>query len=85
MNAMQSIGNNKISDHVEVDETIVGGQQEGVVGRKNKKKKIIVFAIQRKEKGVARLYGKVISKSSSKELGSFMKANIDLNANVKTG
>jgi len=84
MKAMESSGKYKIVDHVEVDETVVGGQEEGVVGRKNKKKKLVVFAIEKKDKGVARLYGKVIKSSSAKELGGFMKTNIELSANIKT-
>lgn len=84
MKAMESSGNFKIKDNAEVDETVVGGQEEGVVGRKNKKKKLVVFAIERKGKGVSRIYGKVIKHSSAKELGDFMKANIDLCANIKT-
>jgi hypothetical protein len=84
MKAMESSGNFKIHDRAEVDETVVGGQEEGVVGRKNKKKKLVVFAIERKGKGVSRMYGKVINQSSAKELGDFMKAKIDLSANVKT-
>ena len=59
-------------------------REERVVGRKNKKKKLIDFAIERKGKGISRMYGKVIKQSSAKELGAFMKANIDLSANVKT-
>ena len=84
MKAMESSGNFKIQDSAEVDETVVGGQEEGVVGRKNKKKKLVVFAIERKGKGVSRMYGKVIKQSSAKELGDFMRANIELSANVKT-
>lgn len=84
MHAMKSSGNNKIKGKAEVDETVVGGQEEGVVGRKNGKKKLVVFAIEKKGRGVSRLYGKVISKSSAKELGAFMKENIDLDAEVKT-
>ena len=84
MHAMKSSGNNKIKGKAEVDETVVGGQEEGVVGRKNGKKKLVVFAIEKKGRGVSRLYGKVISKSSAKELGTFMKENIDLDAEVKT-
>jgi len=61
MQAMKSSGNNKIRGKAEVDETVVGGQEEGVVGRKNGKKKLVVFAIERKGKGVSRLYGKVIN------------------------
>ena len=84
MQAMKSSGNNKIKGKAEVDETVVGGQEEGVVGRKNGKKKLVVFAIEKTGRGVSRLYGKVIEHSSAKELGDFMKANITSDANVKT-
>lgn len=84
MKAMESSGNNKIEGNTEVDETVVGGQEEGVVGRKNNKKKLVVFAIERKGKGVSRMYGKVIGHSSAKELGNFMKSTIESTANVKT-
>jgi hypothetical protein len=84
MQAMKSGGNNKIKGKAEVDETVVGGQEEGVVGRKNGRKKLIVFAIEKTGRGVSRLYGKVIKHSSAKELGDFMKENIEPNAIVKT-
>ena len=84
MKAMESSGIFKIKDNAEVDETVVGGQEEGVVGRKNNKKKLVVFAIERKGKGVSRMYGKVIQHSSAKELGGFMRDTINLSANIKT-
>ena len=84
MHGMRSSGNNKIKGKAEVDETVVGGQEEGVVGRKNDKKKLVVFAIEKKGKGISRLYGKVIKQSSANELGAFMKANIELDAEIKT-
>ncbi len=84
MHAMKSSGNNKIKGKAEVDETVVGGQEEGVVGRKNGKKKLVVFAIEKTGRGVSRLYGKVIKHSSAKELGDFMKATIEPDAIVKT-
>ena len=84
MKAMKSSGNFKISGKAEVDETVVGGQEEGVIGRKNDKKKLIVVAIERKGKGVSRMYGKVINGSNAKELGAFMRENIELNAQIKT-
>lgn len=84
MQAMKSSGNYKIEGKVEVDETVVGGQEEGVVGRKNEKKKIIVFAAERKGKGISRLYGKVIPNSSAKELGAFMKTCITPEASIRT-
>ncbi len=84
MHAMKSSGKFKIKGKAEVDETVVGGQEEGVRGRKNNKKKLVVFAIERKGKGVSRVYGKVISKSSAKELGAFMKDTIEPDAEIKT-
>lgn len=84
MGAMKSGGRHKITGSAEVDESVVGGQEEGVVGRKNDKKKLVVFAVERSGKGISRLYGKVIPNSSSKELGSFMKSSISLEAPVKT-
>jgi predicted RNA-binding Zn-ribbon protein involved in translation (DUF1610 family) len=84
MKAMKSSGNNKIEGKAEVDETVVGGQEEGFKGRKNNRKKLVVFAIEKKGKGVSRLYGKVINHSSSKELGEFMSSTIEKNAEIKT-
>ena len=84
MVAMRSSGQSLMQGSVEVDETVVGGQEEGVVGRRNKKKKLVVFAIERKGKGISRLYGKVIKNASAKELGGFMKQAIDKTAEVKT-
>ena len=84
MKAMQSSDRFMLEGSVEVDETVVGGQEEGAVGRKNKRKRLVVFAIEKKSKGVSRIYGKVIEKASSKELGSFMKQKIVADAHVKT-
>lgn len=81
---MKSSGQFKITGKAEVDETVVGGQEEGVRGRKNDKKKLAVFALERKGKGVSRVYGRVIGKSSAKELGSFMKDTIEPDAEIKT-
>lgn len=84
MKAMESSGNNKIEGKAEVDETVVGGQEEGTKGRKNNKKKLVVFAIEKKGKGVSRLYGKVIGQSSAKELGAFMDSVLEKQAQIKT-
>jgi transposase-like protein len=84
MKAMESSGDFPMTGKVEVDETVIGQQEEGTVGRKNKNKKLVVFAIEKKQRGVSRVYGKVIKKSSAKELGTFMKDNIDPEAIVKT-
>jgi len=84
MRAMQSSGRHKIKGKAKVDETVVGGQEEGTKGRKNNKKKLLVFAIERKGKGVSRMYGKVIKQSSSKELGAFIESVLEKDASIKT-
>jgi hypothetical protein len=84
MKAMQSSGNFLLEGNVEVDETVIGGQEEGVKGRKNKQKKLVVVAIEKKKKGVSRFYAKVINKASAQELGQFMMQTIDTNANITT-
>jgi len=84
MVAMKSSRQYPMQGKVEVDETVVGGQEEGVVGRKNKKKLLVVFAVERKGKGISRFYGKVIKSASGKELGGFMKGVICTDAEIKT-
>lgn len=84
MRAMKSSGRHKIKGKAEVDETVVGGQEEGTKGRKNKKKKLVVFAIEKNGKGVSRMYGKVIKQSSSKELGAFLESVMEKDASIKT-
>lgn len=84
MAAMKSSGEHPMKGTVEVDETVVGQQEEGVRGRKNKKKKLVVFAIEKKGKGVSRLYGRAITKASAEDLGGFMQQTIEPLANIRT-
>lgn len=84
MEAMSSSGNIPMQEKVEIDETVVGGQETGVRGRKNKKKKLVVIGIEKKKKGVSRMYGKVISNSGSKELKKFFNDYVDQQASIKT-
>ncbi|TVR82210.1 MAG: IS1595 family transposase [Chitinophagaceae bacterium] len=84
MQAMKSSGQHPLEDQVEVDEFVVGQQEEKVRGRKNKKKKLVVLAIEKKGKGVGRMYAKHISRASKKELGSFMHQTIEKQAGITT-
>ncbi len=84
MKAMQSSGNFLLSGVVEVDETFVGGQDEASRGRKKGKKKLVVVAVEKKNKGVSRFYAKVIEKADAKNLGDFMKGNIEREAHITT-
>lgn len=84
MKATESSGNFLLEGTVEVDEMIVGGQEQGIKGRKKGKKKLVVVAIEKKKKGVSRFYAKVIEKASAKELGGFMQQTIDAKATITT-
>lgn len=84
MKAMESSGDHPLTGKVEVDETVIGGQEEGVKGRKNKNKKLVVVGIEKRKKGVSRIYAKVINNASSKQLGGFMKTQISQDAEITT-
>lgn len=84
MKAMESSKSFPMAGKVDVDETYVGGQDEEAVGRNEGKKKIVVVAVERKGKGVSRMYGKVIDTASKKNLKQFMAEYIAADAQVRT-
>jgi len=84
MKAMKSSQDHPMEGNVEVDETVFGGQETGVVGRKNDNKKLVVIGIEKKKKGVSRLYARVIDKANAINLGNFMKDHISKDANITT-
>ncbi|WP_171017211.1 hypothetical protein [Maribacter sp. ACAM166] len=52
MKAMKSPGDHPITGTAAVYDTVFGGQEEGVRGRKNESKKLVVIGIEKKKKGV---------------------------------
>lgn len=82
--AMKSSGNHPITGCAEVDGTVFGQQEEGVRGRENGAKKLVVVGIEKKGKGVSRLYARVIPSADSASLGSFMRDHIDPGARITT-
>lgn len=84
MRAMKSSGNHPITGTAEVDETVFGGQEQGVRGRQNANKKLVVVGIEKKKKGISRLYAKVVPNASSYSLGEFMRSHIAPTAKVIT-
>lgn len=83
--AMQSSSQFPMKEEVvEVDETVVGGEEENVRGRQNQDKKLVVVGIEKKGNGISRMYGKHIQKSSSEELGDFFAEHIDKEAEIRT-
>jgi len=84
MKAMKSSKDYPMEGEVEVDETVFGGQESGVRGRENKNKKLVVIGIEKKRKGVSRLYARVIEKANASNLGDFMRDHIDEKATIRT-
>ena len=66
-----------------VGEFYVGGQEDGKKGRGNRKK-LVVIAIEKRAKGINRMYDKAIKKADAKNLDSFMKDTIETKAHIKT-
>ncbi|VAW13732.1 hypothetical protein MNBD_BACTEROID03-1632 [hydrothermal vent metagenome] len=71
MKAIKSFGNYPITGTAKVGETVFGGQEEGVRGRKNGTKKLVVAGIEKKKKGVPRLYARQISRADAASLGGY--------------
>ena len=84
MQAMKSSGKHPMLGKVEVDEFVVGQQEEGVVGRKNKDKKLVIIAIEKNLNGASRIYAKRIDRSTKYNLKTFIEETISNDADIRT-
>lgn len=84
MRAMASSGDHPLKGHVEADEFILGQQEEGKRGREAGNKKLVAITIEKKGKGVSRMYARHISKASGQQLGAFLKNTVDASAQLRT-
>jgi len=84
MRAMSSSGNIPMSGKLDVDETFVGGQDEVAIVCNEGKKQILLVAVERKGKGVPRIYGRVVENDARKHLNQFMLDHISPNTLVRT-
>lgn len=84
--AMKSSGSNPMDGNVHVDEFVLGGKEEGKVGRSyNSRKKKVVCAVQLTDDGkVKRMYSLKIDNYSSKELKKLFVRHISEQASVTT-
>lgn len=84
--AMKSSGNNPMDGHVHIDEFVVGGKEEGKIGRSyDSKKKKAVCAVELTEDGkVKRMYSIKIDNYSAKELRKLFDSHISTEAIVTT-
>lgn len=84
--AMKSSESQPIKGNVHVDEFVIGGKEEGKVGRSyQSKKKKIVCAVELTDKGkVKRMYSMKIDNYSAKELNNIFDKHISNEATITT-
>jgi len=84
--AMKSSENHPIDGNVHIDEFVIGGKEEGKVGRRyHSKKKKIVCAVELTDDGkVKRMYSMKIDNYSAKELKKIFDKHISKDAEVTT-
>ena len=69
---------------MEVDEIVVGGKEKGGRGRQHKKKLLLVVGIEKKGRGVGRMYAKRLRNGGSKELRPFFSQYVMPSSTIRT-
>ncbi len=82
--AMVRPGRDRLSGRVEVDETYLGGLEEGVRGRQTERKSLIVIAAQEDGPGTGRIRMKRIPDASANSLMDFVEEAIESGSTVHT-
>lgn len=82
--AMVRPGRDKLSGRVEVDETFVGGLEEGVKGRGAEKKVLIVIAAEEDGRGIGRIRLNCIPNASQASLHKFICGTIEPGSTIHT-
>ena len=74
--AMVRPGRDQLSGRVEVDETYLGGLEEGVRGRQTETKALVVIAAQEDGAGIGRIRMRRIPDASAESLVPFVQASV---------
>jgi transposase-like protein len=82
--AMVRPGRESLTGRVEVDETFVGGVEEGARGRQTERKALVVIAAQEDGPGIGRIRMRRILDASSENLMPFVKDVIEPGSTVHT-
>ena len=82
--AMVRPGRDLLAGRIEVDESYVGGEEEGLPGRLNLKKALIVVAAQEDGPGIGRIRMRQIIDASAESLMPFVRASIKPGSVVHT-
>lgn len=80
--AMVRPGRDRLTGWVEVDETMVGGLEEGVSGRQTESKALVVIAAQADGPGIGRIRMQVIGDASADSLHSFVKNCVESGSTI---
>jgi transposase-like protein len=82
--AMVRPGRDRLTGRIEVDETFVGGLEEGVRGRQTETKALVVIAAQEDGAGIGRIRMRRIADASAESLESFIAENIEPGSMIHT-
>ena len=82
--AMVRPGRDRLAGRVEVDETYLGGPEEGVYGRGAQKKALIVVAAQEDGKGIGRIRMRRVKDASADSLHAFICDSVRPGSAVQT-
>jgi transposase-like protein len=82
--AMVRPGRDLLSGRVEVDECYLGGEEEGLPGRLNLKKALVVVAAQEDGAGIGRIRMRRIIDASAENLTAFIKDSVQPGSTVHT-
>jgi len=82
--AMVRPGRELLTGRIEMDESYVGGEEEGLPGRLNLKKALIVVAAQEDGPGIGRIRMRQIIDASAESLIPFVRASVEPGSVVHT-
>lgn len=82
--AMVRPGRDRLSGRVEVDETYLGGVEEGVRGRQTERKALIVVAAQEDGRGIGRIRMRRVPDASAESLVPFVEESVEPGSVVHT-
>ena len=82
--AMVRPGRDRLAGSLEVDETYLGGLEEGVRGRQTEKKALIVVAAQEEGRGIGRIRLRQIADASAESLIPFVQDSVEPGSVIHT-
>ena len=81
---VQQPGRERLSGRVEVDETYVGGAEEGLRGRQTQKKALVAIAAEEDGAGIGRIRMKRIRGASKQQLHGFIQEAVEPDSTIHT-